>query len=151
MKQTATNNENCDSPRILEMQRKYREALATFSPQINPHSPNYIKAIEWMKANGYSFTKDISYNGYIYFEKLICDKDSKIEIQIYDGIIKDSLPCIEILNLEADFGNIMDETKYFYKRQSVLLDPLSLDELFEMALQTEQKWEAEWEIIKSKM
>lgn len=137
---------------MLERQRKYREAIATFTPQINPTSPNYVKAIEWAKANGYEFKSDISYNGFIYMQKYICDKDSVIELKVYDGIIKDAEPHIEVANLEADFGSIMDETKYFYKRQKgLMLDPHSLDELFSIALIVEQKWEAEWkEICKSK-
>ena len=141
-----------ETKEVLERQRKYREAIATFTPQINPTSPNYVRTIEWAKANGYTFKTDVSYNGFIYMEKFICDKDSRIELQIYDGIIKVHAPRIEVDNLEADFGSIFAETKYYYKTQRGLrLDPHTLDELFAIAVETEQKWEAEWvEILKNK-
>ncbi len=136
---------------MLEMQRKYKEAIDTFTPQINSDCPNYKKAIAWCKKNGYTFKTDISYNGYIYVEKFICDKDSKIEIKFYDGIIKDALPQIEIFNMEANFGNIMSETTYSYKRQrGFCLDPQSIEETFALALEKEKEWEAEWTLIKNK-
>lgn len=136
---------------VKEAQRLYREAIATFTPRTNSNSPNYIRLMEFAKANGYIFANDISYNGFIHVEKTICDGDSKINLKVYDGIIKTANPAIEILNLEADFGNIMDETKHRFKKQRGLcLDPKNLDELFELALKKEAEWEAEWAEILAK-
>lgn len=146
-----TEDKNKEEAAVKERQRAYRNAIATFTPQENATSPNYVRLIEWCKENGYTFKDDVSYNGFIYVEKYICEEDSKIVLKVYDGIKKDSEPSIEIYNVEANFGDlIMSETTYSYRMQDGLrLDPHNLDELFTIALEIEQKWEAEWVKLKA--
>lgn len=138
------------SQEILDKKKAYRNAIDTFTPIVNATSPAYVRLIEWCKANGYTFKDDVSYNGFIYVEKYICEEDSKIVLKVYDGIKKDEHPDIQVYNVEANFGEkIMDETTYSYKEQHGLrLDPHNLDELFTIALETEAKWEAEWVKLK---
>lgn len=139
-----------ETPEVLERQKAYRNAIDTFTPQENADSPNYIRAIAWCKENGYTFKSDVSYNGFIEVEKYICDEDSKIVLKLYDGIKKDETPFIDVYNVEADFGSIMSETRYGYKEQrGLMLHPHNLDELFDIALKTEAKWELEWIKLKA--
>jgi len=122
----------------------YEQRLAKWQIEENPDAPNYVKAIDWAKKHGYHLSNDVSYNGYIFFEKVICNGEHKIKLQVYDDIIKSSAPGFEQYDLEADFGqSIMDETKHRFKMASNQSDwdANNLDDLFALALRKEKHLE----------
>lgn len=106
----------------------------------NNQAPNYQKAFDFATKHGYEL-RDISYNGIIYLSKII--NDSKIEIQIYDGIIKDREPKLKVQTFEPNLeslSRIFEETKYCYYNtiyHHSLSDTwrnLTMDNIFEYAL-----------------
>ncbi len=124
----------------------YQTRLKKFKVEKNANCPNYKKAIAWAKENGYTLSKDISYNGYIYFERIIKFFTNspldvyKIELQVYDDIIKKSEPKFEMFVQEADFGqSILSPTTYRFKSIPVKggYNSRNLDELFRLAINKE--------------
>lgn len=136
---------------------KYSLRLQRFEVEENADNVNYIKAILFAKQNGYKFSSDCSYNGYIFFEKELCTSEDphdghKLIIQVYDGTNDRKYHSVDQYNMEANFGNIMDETKYGYKMVHGLMyhglgEPCSqnIDELFSFVLKLEQKLKNEYE------
>jgi len=122
----------------------YQERLKNFHPKENTNCLNYQKAIAWAKQHGYIMSKDVSYNGFIYFEKTLHESNTdgyRISLQVYDDIKMSKQPNIDLYVKEADFGSIISETKYFYKMaHSGYLQPYNinnLDDCFEKLLALE--------------
>jgi hypothetical protein len=108
----------------------------------NGDCENYQRAIKFAKENGYLLSKDISYNGFVFFEKIIDDGYYKLELQVYDDIIKKRSPKYLQYEKAANFGDsIMSKTTYSYQMSSNQSDWNSetLDELFELALRKEKE------------
>lgn len=111
----------------------------------NKDCPNYTQTKAWAEKNGFRLSKDVSYNGFIYLEKAICETEDphdgyKLELQVYDGTDTDKWHNLQQYDMEADFGDIFDETKYRYKMAHGLdknKDSQNLDELFEFTLTRE--------------
>lgn len=127
----------------------YHERIKNFIVAKNQDCPNYIRAIEWAKANGYSLVQDISYNGYIFLTKEIRLSDNnhdvfKFEIQVYDDIIKKHPTIFHLDEQEADFGqSIMSETKWkfvpVHRTGGFGYKEPTFESAFEMALETEKE------------
>jgi hypothetical protein len=125
---------------INEKAVAYRARCKNFKPGVNTKCPNYVKAIKWAKENGYLMSKDMSYNGFIYLEKIFNNELDKIELQVYDGIKNKSAHCLEHSEWGADFGqSIMSETTYYFRTQKGGKSANTLDELFELALKKEKE------------
>jgi len=90
----------------------YQQRIENFIVETNSTCNNYVQAIQFAKENGYTLKNDISYNGYIILEKLLSTNEDKIEIKVYDDLIKSCVPCVDVKTKEAIFGSIMDEIKY---------------------------------------
>lgn len=130
---------------LLGKMGNYQSRLNKFDVEENADAPNYVKAIKWAKANGYYMSDDTSYNGYIFFEKIICDGEHKLQLQVYDDIKKKAEPNFTQYNKEADFGqSILSETTYRFKQEHDASDWNSkdLDELFALAIRKEKELEA---------
>lgn len=130
----------------------YQERIKNFIIAENSDCPNYVRAIEWAKRNGYSLDKDISYNGYIYLTKDIrLSEDNhdvfRFEIQVYDNVKIKKPSLFHLFEQEVDFSHqsimqsLMSETKW--KFVSVLRvggfgykEP-TFESAFELALETE--------------
>ena len=127
-------------------------------------SPNYNKANEFARKNGYTLSNDVSYNGYIFFTKEILNGEHKLELQVFseeyvknkqehykkhfpDLIQYAGNPEFMLYNKEANFGGIMDETTYSFKMHydHSQFGVANLDELFALALQVEKELEGETE------
>jgi len=125
------------NPQLLEPSYKEKaeessdSSLKDFYIEENYDCENYQKAIKFAKENGYYLKNDVSYNGFIFIEKLLEGEEEKIEIQVYDGITKDDVPNIEVLTKEAQFGSIMSETKYRF-----------------LPTQYHKKWDRDWYDLK---
>ena len=118
------------------------QALENFEIKENGNCENYQRAIKFAKENGYLLSKDISYNGYVFFEKIIDDGYYKLELQIYDDIIKKHSPKYLQYEKTANFGqSIMSEATYSYRMSGNQSDWNSetLDELFSLALRKEKE------------
>lgn len=143
--------------RVKDHPKTYQQRCDTFDPEQNPTCPNYLKAIEFAKANGYIMSKDISYNGYIFFEKVICDGEYKLEFQVYDDIIKTSEPDFQPYWKEMDFsGNLYHDAMYGNKARFKMRNRTggyntpNLDELFKLALEIEKEYIAEDKEVRKK-
>ena len=49
---------------LTKRQAAYRNAIETFTPQLNADCSNFEKAMQFAKVNGYEFRHDTSYNGF---------------------------------------------------------------------------------------
>lgn len=123
----------------------YETRLKNWEIGKNKDCPNYTQARAWAEKHGFRLSKDVSYNGFIYLEKTICETEDphdgyQLELQVYDGTTDEKWHNLQQYDMEADFGGIFDETKYRYKMAHGLeknKDSQSLDELFEFTLQRE--------------
>lgn len=127
----------------------YQERIKNFIIAENPDCANYVRVIEWAKANGYSLDKDISHNGYIYLTKDIrLSEDNhdvfKLEIQVYDDVKIKKPSLFELFEQEADFGqSIMSETKWkfvpVHRTGGFGYKEPTFESAFLMALETEKE------------
>lgn len=143
--------------RAKDHPKTYQQRCDTFDPEQNPTCPNYLKAIEFAKANGYIMSNDVSYNGFIIFEKVICDGEYKLEFQVYDDIIKTSEPDFQPYWKEMDFsGNLFHDAMFGNKARFKMRNRTggyntpTLDSLFKMALEIEKEYIAEDEEVRKK-
>ncbi len=130
-----------------KIENPYQTRLKNWQLEENGTCPNYLKTKEWAIKNGFSLRDDVSYNGFIYLIKTICETADpfdghKLELQIYDGTNDRKYHDFDQYDMEAEFGGIMDKTTYRYKQAhgvGVSFATQSLDELFEFALKREKE------------
>jgi hypothetical protein len=115
---------------------------------------NYVRAKEWALENGYKLRDDVSYNGFIVIEKKFCfttdpSDGHSIEITIYKDVVSPMLSLnrkyhsYQQSDMEAEFGNIMDETKYRLKhargQERASVDHKDLEVVLKLALEREKE------------
>lgn len=100
----------------------YQVRMNAWDIQQDKDCANYQKAKVWAIANGYKLHKDVSYNGFIYIQKEFCLTEDPhdghcLELQIHANTTddRDKYHSYQQEDMEAEFGNIMDETKYRFK------------------------------------
>ncbi len=131
----------------METKNPYQERLKNWEIEKNKDCPNYARAKEWAIKNGFTLQNDVSYNGFIYLIKTICETEDlhdghEIELQVYDGTDDRKYHDVQQSDKEADFGNIMDETKYRYKTAhgvGTSFSSQNLENVFDAALNLEKK------------
>ncbi len=127
----------------------YQQRLIDFTPGENAHSPEYQRAIEFAKANGYSMKNDCSYNGFIEFEKIICDGEYKFELKVYDQIKMFGHPWLHIYNKELSTDFLNNSFSYLFNGKEITYsfkirhenlphNVNNLDELFARTLEMEK-------------
>lgn len=101
----------------------YQLRMANWEIEQDRECDNYQKAKAWAIANGYKLHSDVSYNGFLYIKKefgLTEDPHDGhcLEIQVHANTTddRDKYHSYQQENMEAEFGNIMDETKYRFKQ-----------------------------------
>lgn len=84
---------------------------------------NYVRAKQWALENGYKLRDDVSYNGFIVIEKKFCFTTDpmdghSLEITVYKDTVctNRKFHSYQQSDMDAEFGNIMDATKYRLKR-----------------------------------
>ena len=118
---------------------KYQDRLLNFSPGENTNCENYQVAISFAKENGFTMSRDVSYNGFIYFEKIINNAEDKLEIKIYDGIKMNKAHWFSLYEKTADFGqSILSETRYYFKER-LSYTRVSIQELFKLTLEKKKE------------
>lgn len=118
----------------------------------NGDCENYQRGIAFAREHGFEITKDISYNGYVYFGKEICGGEYLLEYKIYDDIIKKHIPHIDLYEKTPDFGqSILSPITYSFKQSGIPreLSVTNLDELFEKVSEKEKELEESCRLIKT--
>lgn len=84
---------------------------------------NYVRAKQWSLENGYKLRDDVSYNGFIVIEKKFCFTTDpmdghSLEIKVHKDTVCTNRKYHSYWqsDMDAEFGNIMDATKYRLKR-----------------------------------
>lgn len=120
--------------------KTYPQRLADFDIAEDAHAPNYVRAIDFAKRNGYYLKDDISYNRFVCFRKEIAGGEFMIELTVFAD--ENKRPRFDPCSKEAYFGQgILSETRYYFKSMARTggWNPKDMDELFAMALQTEKE------------
>jgi len=84
---------------------------------------NYTRAKEWALTYGYNLRDDVSHNGFIVIERKFCITTDpmdghSLQITIYterDIVDRNKSHHYQQSDMDAEFGNIMDATKYRLK------------------------------------
>lgn len=129
----------------------YEIRLKNWELKKDKDNPNYLHVKAWAEKNGYYLSQDVSYNGFIYVKKHICETSNphdgyELELQIYDGLNDRKYHSFQQFNMEAEFGNIMSPTTYRYKMahgQDTNKSSQNLDELLDFTLKLEATLTAE--------
>jgi hypothetical protein len=125
----------------------YSQHMSEWNIKYNRNCSNYVTAKAWALDNGFELADDISYNGYIKLQKTIGETENsydghKLEIQVYDGIIKNSEHWFQQYDKHAEFGKIMDPITYHYthaRGPKTNFDSFDLGRVFEFTLQRESE------------
>jgi hypothetical protein len=142
----------------------YKYRLDNWIIEQHGDCPNFIRARQWAKANGYVLKDDVSYNGFILLRKVINESTdphdgSELDITVYYeneelcplGYFK-RWHRFQQSDMEAEFGAICSPTTYRYKMVHGLEAHTSsrdIEEIFTFALNREAELNAEYKTYRA--